>query len=97
MAMDRTRALRAENLERVFPGVFEDLIVLPIHGDKLPVLNQFFPCYWVEDSARNALKGIEAGHEVFLMDCEHNRHVNHANVTRVQDWTDIVNRLENGS
>lgn len=86
---------RADNLEKHFPGVFSDLIVLPLHGDKKPILDQYYPSYWVEDSLHNALKGLESNHEVFLIDCEHNRHYDKGDMLRVNDWADIYNRLEN--
>lgn len=90
-----TKALRAANLERYFPGVFTDLYVLPLHGDKKPILNSFYTSLWVEDSGINAVKGLEAGHDVFIIDCPHNRDFNHSGMTRVKDWSDIYKILEN--
>ena len=94
MDLKTTKALRAANLERYFPGVFSDLYVLPLLADKKPILESFYQSIWVEDSGRNAVKGLESGHTTFLIDCPHNGDYNNYKMIRVTDWSDIHNELE---
>ena len=94
MDIETTKALRAANIERYLPNVFSDLIVLPLHGDKKPYLEQYYPSYWVEDSLSNAVKGLEAGHVVYLMDVPHNKTQN-SDLRKVRDWADIYDDIQN--
>jgi len=93
MDIKETQRRRMDNLEKHYPGIFSDLIVLPLHGDKSEALNKFYPCYWIEDNFHNALKGIHAKHEVFLIDRPNNAHYQDERVKRVKTWSEIQKYL----
>lgn len=85
---------KAQNLEKYFPGVFSDVIVLPLTADKTETLKQFFPSVWVENSLENAIKGAKCDHRTFLFDYPYNRNYNETNITRVTNWAEIFKTLE---
>lgn len=84
---------KAQNLEKYFPGVFSDIIVLPLTADKTETLKQFYPCNWVENSLDNAIKGVECNHKTFLVDYPYNRNHNKTDIVRVNTWTEIKKHL----
>jgi uncharacterized HAD superfamily protein len=92
--MEKGHARKALNLEKHFPGVFSDIVVLPLTADKTETLNQFFPSIWVENSLDNAIKGVECNHRTFLVDFPYNRSYTKSDITRVTNWADIYKILE---
>lgn len=85
---------KALNLEKHFPGVFSDIILLPLTADKTETLKQFFPSIWVENSLDNAIKGVKCNHRTFLIDHVYNRSYTKSDITRVTNWADIYKTLE---
>jgi hypothetical protein len=92
--MGKGQVRKALNLEKYFPGVFSDVIVLPLTADKTETLNQFFPSIWVENSLDNAIKGVKCNHRTFLVDFPYNRIYTGSDITRVANWGDIYKTLE---
>lgn len=92
--LEKGQVRKAQHLEKYFPGVFSDIIVLPLTADKTPILNQFFPSVWVENSLDNAIKGINSNHRTFLVDYPYNRNYTKSDITRVTTWAEIFNTLE---
>ena len=92
--MGKGQVRKALNLEKYFPGVFSDVIVLPLTADKTETLNQFFPSIWVENSLDNAIKGVKCNHRTFLVDFPYNRNYTGSDITRVANWGDIYKTLE---
>lgn len=68
-----SRALRVENLTRVFGDVFEDIQCLPIRARKIDALRRRTPGYWVEDCVLNAINGLTVGHAAHLVRRDWNR------------------------
>lgn len=93
--LEKGHIRKAQNLEKYFPGVFSDVIVLPLTADKTLTLNQFFPSIWVENSLDNAIKGVKCQHRTFLIDYLYNRNYNKSDITRVTNWAEIFKTLEN--
>lgn len=92
--MEKGHIRKAQNLEKYFPGVFSDVIVLPLTADKTLTLNQFFPSVWVENSLDNAIKGLKCQHRIFLIDYLYNRNYTKSDITRVTNWAEIFKTLE---
>ena len=92
--LEKGHVRKAQNLEKYFPGVFSDIIVLPLTADKTETLKNFFPSVWVENSLDNAIKGINCNHRTFLVDYLYNRNYNNTDITRVKTWAEIFKTLE---
>lgn len=80
---------RIHNLKQVFGDVFEHIICVDRSEDKPEHLQMFDPGYWVEDQLKNALMGVRAGHESFLMDAIYNRLMNDDQVRRVVNMVEV--------
>ncbi|CAK7079165.1 MAG: Nucleotidase [Tissierella sp.] len=50
---------------------------------------------FIEDRYENAIQLAESGFEVLLMDCNYNKGPLPSNVTRVTNWFEIENIIEN--
>ena len=74
---DAAHSLRIHNLERVFGPIFEDVLFVPLGGDKTPHLRAAAERYglglWLEDNHKNALAGANVGFETFMVRRGHNR------------------------
>lgn len=84
--------LRNYNLEQVFgPNMFYFMQSLDIGADKDDALEPYRDtgCYWIEDKAENAILGAEMGLESLLMSHEHNKHVDHEDITHVDNWKHV--------
>jgi hypothetical protein len=90
-------ARRTRNLREAFGFDFEEVHLSGYwtgHG-KGPYLSRFEPTIWVEDHVGNAHVGAQHGHHAVLLNHFHNRHEDAGSVTRVDDWHDIANELDN--
>lgn len=81
---------RERNLHAVFGDVFDEIICVERSVDKPPHLHKFEPGYWVEDQLKNALMGVHAGHESFLMDAIYNRQHDHELAPRVRSLLEVA-------
>lgn len=84
---------RKRNLDAIFGPVFEDVILVPLHGDKREVLSRFAPAVWVEDNWINASHGADAGHKSFLMIDRREPPSRDARVEHVTSWAEIATHL----
>lgn len=85
---------RSKNLKTLFGDVFDDLHLIGFGNGKKPVLKQYEPTYWVEDSFHNAVDGAEIGHYSFLLNHPQNiKWGEHDKVHRVDHWNEIVNHI----
>jgi len=90
----KTIDLRTACLEDLFgKGFFKEINCIPLGGDKLPLLKGYAPTYWIEDNTKNALKGIEAGHKVILMNKDYNEKDKAKGCIRLENWEDIYKEL----
>lgn len=82
---------RETNLESHFGGVFEDVVCLPLGGDKLKTLKQFpRGSFWIEDKYENALAGIHAGHRAILLNRLHNQQGDKSDgIARCDNWSQV--------
>lgn len=89
-----TVKLRRENLTAVFGDVFESIHCLDLGESKLKVLQAWAPgAIWVEDNYKNALLGINAGHEVFIRTRPHNvefRELHDSKVSWFSNWSEFL-------
>lgn len=85
-----SKQLRLNNLHTHFGDVFDQVICVNRSSDKPEHLSRFDPGYWVEDQLKNAIMGVRAGHESFLMDALYNRRHNHAQVARVHNLLEVA-------
>lgn len=84
---------RKRNLDAIFGPVFEDVILVPLHGDKREALSRFAPAIWVEDNWTNASHGADAGHKSFLMVDRREPPKRDTRVQHVTSWAEIAARL----
>lgn len=82
-------AMRRQNLNQVFGPCFERIICVERSSDKPAHLSAYPAGYWVEDQLKNALMGVHAGHESFLMDAMYNKQQDHALVHRVKNLAQV--------
>jgi hypothetical protein len=83
------RAWRTRNLQALFGPVFDDLVLVPLHGSKGHILGQYSPTWWIEDNFGHAVSGAMCGHRSLLLDYPHNR-TDDPRIRRVADWTEIA-------
>ena len=84
------QALRVQNLERYYGGVFDRVWCLDTGSDKDEALQHYRDTglWWVEDKPENADLGHELGLRSVLL--EHGHNVNHECLyPRVQNWREI--------
>ena len=81
-----THRRRRENIDKVFDGIFSDVLFCGLGDSKLETLNKFSPSIWVEDKPEAANEGWQAGHSTFIIDREYNRNGVNPFVIRVPDW-----------
>lgn len=88
---ERKHELRTMNLSPL--GISELRLVEP-WVSKLPRLREVGgPAIFIEDSFDQALAGVEAGHETFLITRPWNIGKDHAAVTRVSGWAELVGEV----
>lgn len=88
-----TLQLRTKNLVDVFGFEWEEIHCVGYGVDKKHFLSKYEPTIWVEDNGQHAITGAEMGFQTFLIDRPYNQTANHPNITRVNDWMEIMNHL----
>lgn len=88
----RTVERRTANLTEAF-GFQWDAVHCVSHEPKTITLRKYEPSIWVEDNFKNAVLGVEAGHQSFLISKSYNEPFNHQHVTRVNNWYEIEKLL----
>ena len=81
--------MRKANLLSVFGDVFDQVWCTNGSVEKPKYLHMYPPGYWVEDTLNNAIMGVKAGHEAFLMDAIYNKHVHDDQVRRVTNMAEV--------
>lgn len=87
---------RIENLNRVFgDGAFEDFVFLDIGEHKVDALKRFegtgLP--WIEDLPKNALDGLSAGLDTYLVNQTYNTTFEHSDIKRVENWSQLFTHI----
>jgi hypothetical protein len=76
--------------------IFSNIICLPLHADKEPILRGLPPGVWVEDNHNGALQGLRAGHAPFMLRQPHNREwekLSPLSVKWFDSWEEISREL----
>lgn len=93
------REMREENLEKIFPGFFKDLILVDYTGSKLAELCKFDSTHWVDDRFDHVKSGVRAGHNSFHLlrhPCSYNDDTSlddHALFNRALNWHDVYDKV----
>lgn len=92
-----TMQRRIENVERVFgKNTFSKIDFTPMGKSKLEHLSQYESTIFVEDNYKNALTGLEAGHEVLIRKVPHNlpyRAEAHPDLIWFDDFSEVVDHI----
>jgi phosphoglycolate phosphatase-like HAD superfamily hydrolase len=92
-----TMQRRIQNVTNVFgEGTFSKIDFTPMGTSKLEQLSQYEPTIFVEDNYKNALTGLEAGHDVLIRRVPHNlehRKNAPAELTWFDDFSEVVNHI----
>lgn len=84
---------RRNLLRELFGNVFDEILILPLCGDKTAALTKLVGVtdYWIEDNLKNAMTGAVLGFRTYLMDAPYNQTSEaHPNIVRVASWKEIV-------
>lgn len=87
--------LREENLKEHFGDVFEFVTCLDTGADKDDALLPYkgSGMWWIEDKPANAKLGADMGLNSVLIRHEHNAYFEYDGVTKVDNWTQIANKI----
>jgi FMN phosphatase YigB (HAD superfamily) len=86
--------VRWHNLQRYFPKMFIGLHCVELGSKKTDFLKIYKPAIWVEDNFSHAIDGANYGHQSFLFDYPHNAGLYNSLVSRVNNWQDIYNLIQ---
>lgn len=96
LGSDQTAIMREENLLNVFGDIFDQVICIPLHTNKQPVLEKFNPTFWVDDKLENCAGGAFVGHTSLLMNTGHNQSDElPEQIKRVYSWKEIYQLVKN--
>lgn len=86
---------RYTNLNKYFLNIFDDLHIMPIRASKAEYLSRYKNAYWVEDTLKNAITGLEFGHTTFFINREEDPRDQgrHPDVTEFSSWKEVYNQL----
>ena len=85
---------RYKNLNKYFRKIFEDLHIMPLGTSKAEYLSRYKDAYWIEDTLKNAITGLEFGHSVFFINREEERDQrSHPMITEFSSWKEIYIQL----
>jgi hypothetical protein len=87
--------LREQNLKEVFGDVFDFVTCLDTGADKDEALLPYKDSglWWIEDKPANAKLGADMGLNSVLIRHEHNAYFEYDGVTKVDNWTQIANKI----
>lgn len=90
-----TVEMRRANLEREFGvGTFDSIHCLDLGQSKQTILQAWKPgALWIEDNYKNALMGLEAGHDVLIRERAHNKQYQELHEDRVgwfSEWKEML-------
>ncbi len=86
---------RYKNLNKYFHNIFEDLHIMPLGESKAECLSKYKNAYWIEDSLKNAITGLEFGHFTFFINREEDLRDqgSHPMITEFSSWKEIYIQL----
>lgn len=86
---------RYKNLNKYFRNIFEDLHIMPLGESKATYLGKYKNAYWIEDSLKNAITGLEFGHFTFFINREEDvrDQGSHPSITEFSSWKEIYSQL----
>lgn len=86
---------RYKNLNKYFFNIFEDLHIMPLGQSKAEFLSRYKNAYWIEDTLRNAITGLEFGHFTFFINREEDirDQGSHPMITEFSSWKEIYIQL----
>ena len=86
-----SKALRKMNLEQHFPGVFDQIDIIPFAEPKGNWLKYYRDsgAYWIEDKWSNALAGADVGLNTLIMKHEYNAYMKDNRIRHVDNWQQI--------
>ncbi len=92
-------ANRFANLNWVYPDIFETLHLVPMRASKHEYLSSYTNAFWVEDTLKNAITGVECGHKsIFINRTEDpRRQGSHPDVINVSCWDEIYDYIHTTS
>ena len=88
-------ALRKQNMEQVFPNVFDRIDIIPFMEPKNKWLSQYkgSGAIWVEDKWTNAVAGANIGLKTYFMKHSYNAMYDADNIEKVDNWIQIYNKV----
>ena len=84
---------RRRNLNDVFGIEWEAIHCIGMVPSKRAQLEMYPASIWVDDLWHHAADGMEIGHKSFVMDRPYNRHEDHPEITRVTNWHEIMEKI----
>lgn len=86
---------RYKNLNKYFLNIFEDLHIMSLRASKAEYLSRYKNAYWIEDTLKNAITGLEFGHSTFFINRgEDTRNQgSHPSITEFSSWKEIYTQL----
>ena len=87
--------LREDNLRNIFGDAFDFVVCLDTGADKDEALAPYkgSGLWWIEDKPENAKLGADLGLKTLLVRHEHNATFDYDGVTKVDNWTQIANKI----
>lgn len=88
-------SLRKKNIENLFPNIFDRVEMTAFGEPKHNWLSQWrnSGAVWVEDKWANAIAGADFGLKTFLMKHSYNTKHDYQGVEKVDNWTQIYNKV----
>ena len=86
--------MRVKNLHNEIGDVFEDIICLPLEGDKRETLSKWknTDVLWVDDRLHNCEVGTELGLDSMMFESIYNHYMEHP---KVDNWIDLEKIIRN--
>lgn len=87
-------ALRRANLYNHFGDVFDEVHCLELSDSKRTYLEKYEPTIWIEDQTKNALLGLDYGHDCVVMQHSWNQDIDHDGLTLCENWLAVVEYIK---
>ena len=97
-AVDKTMNIyknRVENIFKYFPHeAFVGFSCIGSNASKSKILQSYKPTFYIEDSIRHAMEGIETNHISILLNSDYNNMTTDPRIHRFDKWNEIVSFIE---
>jgi hypothetical protein len=87
--------LRRANLELIYPGIFEDMFLLPEEKSFYPYFSDKEEAVVISSMGKNSVDVAECSHRSFLLSRPWNQGFSDIRVKRYDNWLDIATSLTN--